>query len=379
VAPLQNPERIETEGGPRGARNLLSPVGILRTAWCNKEWKPATAYPEWLRDAAAPCLLAGETIKRKLPVFSPDGCLPDSVGTLIETEKGVRWLQVKELGRAKGVPMEWVQQGLLTVRAINQLTDLHIWSAVASSMRRVVEVEMTDLSQPADRVDLHLPERPTPETSAELEDWEWSPPDLRPGSPWYKARVDSLYAATQDLTDQERHRKEGLRALAIHHQNFECDGTVKQLQILWWEFPPEHWNTLWDGSPMNFLTTPSAGITPNAPMTDEQVEIAAEFIDELWHIGVFEIIPEDNEMLANAPPIYRAQTWPTWPVEGYRRYEKRRAERPHREGPGAHATSPGHPGAVICGGLVSDRGCQQVFSSLPNPSEGPTLSWLHSA
>ena len=97
--------------------------------------------------------------------------------------------------------MEWIQQELLTVRAINQLTDLHIWSAVASSMRRVVEVETTDLSQPADMVDLHLPERPTSETSAESEDWEWSPPDLCPGSPWHKARVESLYAATQDLAD----------------------------------------------------------------------------------------------------------------------------------------------------------------------------------
>ena len=52
---------------------------------------------------------------------------------------------------------------------------------------------------------------------------------------------------------------------------------------------------------MNFLTEPTGGLTPNAPMTDEQVEIAAEFIDELWHIGVFEVVPEGSEMLANAP------------------------------------------------------------------------------
>ena len=52
---------------------------------------------------------------------------------------------------------------------------------------------------------------------------------------------------------------------------------------------------------MNFLMTPSGGITPNAPMTDEQVKIAAEFIDKLWHIGNFELVLEDNEMLANAP------------------------------------------------------------------------------
>ena len=52
---------------------------------------------------------------------------------------------------------------------------------------------------------------------------------------------------------------------------------------------------------MNFLTPPPHKITPNAPMTNEQVEIAAEFIDELWQIGVFELIPESSELYANAP------------------------------------------------------------------------------
>jgi hypothetical protein len=36
-------------------------------------------------------------------------------------------------------------------------------------------------------------------------------------------------------------------------------------------------------------------------MTKEQVEIASEFINELWHIGVFELIPHDCQMSANAP------------------------------------------------------------------------------
>jgi hypothetical protein len=36
-------------------------------------------------------------------------------------------------------------------------------------------------------------------------------------------------------------------------------------------------------------------------MMEEQVEIAGEFIDELWQIGVFELIPEGMEMYANAP------------------------------------------------------------------------------
>jgi hypothetical protein len=52
---------------------------------------------------------------------------------------------------------------------------------------------------------------------------------------------------------------------------------------------------------MNFLSEPTKGVTPNAPMTEEQEEIATEFIDELWAIGVFELIPDGQEMKSNAP------------------------------------------------------------------------------
>jgi hypothetical protein len=52
---------------------------------------------------------------------------------------------------------------------------------------------------------------------------------------------------------------------------------------------------------MHFMSEPIKGITQNAPMTEEQADIAAEFIDELWSLGVFELIPEGQEMQANAP------------------------------------------------------------------------------
>jgi hypothetical protein len=50
--------------------------------------------------------------------------------------------------------------------------------------------------------------------------------------------------------------------------------------------------------------TEDPGVKENSPMTEEeQVEmIASEFIDELWQIGVFELIPADDcKLLANAP------------------------------------------------------------------------------
>lgn len=90
-------------------------------------------------------------------------------------------------------------------------------------------------------------------------------------------------------------------ALAMHQSNYGGDGMIKQLQILWWEFPPKHWEELQCGCPMNITTEPNKGITPNAPMMEEQVDIVAKFIDELWSIGVFELMLEGQEMKGNAP------------------------------------------------------------------------------
>ena len=92
----------------------------------------------------------------------------------------------------------------------------------------------------------------------------------------------------------------GLAALDLHRQNYESDD-IHRLQLLWWEFAPEHWDELRDGCAMNFLTVPADGVVGNAPLTPEQVDIASEFIDELWKIGVFKLIPEGCEMQANCP------------------------------------------------------------------------------
>ena len=153
-------------------------------------------------------------------------------------------------------------------------------------------------SIPAERLDATVMP-PAPEEPDD--DWEWMALDLSKGGAWYNERVTNLKAATANLSEGGKYYEAGLEALEIHRRNYEGDGEIHQLQILWWEFPPEHWQELRDGCPMNFMTQPPHVITPNAPMTDEQVEIAAEFIDELWHIGVFELIPDGCEMLANVP------------------------------------------------------------------------------
>lgn len=108
VAPLRVPETINTTGGPWTAHNMLSPTGIPRAAWIQEEWRPRGDYPDWVVEPAAPCLLMGETCKRRMLIFSPDGCLPDSVGALIATDREVRRMLGDELAKAKGVPPKWI-------------------------------------------------------------------------------------------------------------------------------------------------------------------------------------------------------------------------------------------------------------------------------
>jgi hypothetical protein len=295
------PHAIVTEGDPRSARNMLRACGVPRKSWMMEAWTPKSEYPQWITEATAPCVLAGETAKNGLPIFSPDACLPDKVGAFIRVDKGVRRVLIDELAKAKGVPASRIAQDDLTTRTINGVTDLHIWAAAASSLVR--RENATDANQSTPRSEEDLDQRfiMTEEHQAELEEWEWEPPDLSVGGAWHTARVKSLETAIVGMTNIDELRIAGHAALTRHRANYGKDGTIQQLQILWWEFPPEHWEELRCGCPMNFLTEPWKGTTPNAQMTEEQADIAAEFIDELWSIGVFELIPEGREMKGNAP------------------------------------------------------------------------------
>ena len=220
------------------------------------------------------------------------------VGALVAVEGGIRRLQADEMAKAKGVPEEWIRQERLNIRNLNQLTDIHIWGAIAASLSPQDGTLEPHFSQPTDEADL---EKQMMTTSEDGINWEWMPPDLSPGGKWHTEHLQKLYMATEGHPEADRLRQEGMEALKIHRRNYEDNGEIKQLQILWWEFPPEHWEELRDGCPMNFLMQPTKGISPNAPMTAEQADIATEFIDKLWRIGVFELIPEGSEMRANAP------------------------------------------------------------------------------
>jgi hypothetical protein len=129
-------------------------------------------------------------------------------------------------------------------------------------------------------------------------EWAWEVPDLSEGSPWYLARIASLRQAVADLSDGDVHFVDGLDALQVHRETYSDTGP-KRLQILWWEFPPEHWKALREGSWMNFLTTPRGELKLNAVMDDDSKRAARKFVDELTSLGV--LVPATEELCANCP------------------------------------------------------------------------------
>ncbi len=93
----------------------------------------------------------------------------------------------------------------------------------------------------------------------------------------------------------------GLVALKGHRSNYTATRpNPTYLQILWWEFPPEHWDDLREGSPMNFLRESWQGHTPNLDMTEEQICIGEELIDKLVDLGVLVQVPL-GKMISNGP------------------------------------------------------------------------------
>ena len=113
-----------------------------------------------------------------------------------------------------------------------------------------------------------------------------------------------------------------LAALARHRSNYdELGPDLHSLQILWWEFPLEHWDALHEGSQMNFLSPSKSGIHPNMLMNEEQLRIVGQFIDELLDIGVLGYPPTDQQIKQdNGPSVLCTQTWSAWPMEGHCQY-----------------------------------------------------------
>jgi hypothetical protein len=121
--------------------------------------------------------------------------------------------------------------------------------------------------------------------------WEWVPLDLGLDSAFYHQQSAQLQEVTKEQGGPDHWITDGESALVKHQENYRVNGP-KHLVILWWNWPPEHWEELRDGASMNFLKAPPAGLVKNLEMTNEQLETATQFVDELIELGVLELPTE---------------------------------------------------------------------------------------
>ena len=281
---------ITSHTTPRPMGNLLTPHGLLdrHTKRLTKTATPGQ-YPDSLNDP-----------------------MPDCVGAQVRTPQGVRRIQSDELAKGLGcIGKEVNQAKAISAKHYRLTTSLFIWEALSNTLNYEPTEQIADpgvftnwgiLDDPS-----LLERKPDPAEAevprADTHGFDWRPPDLSPGGEWYQKRLENLTAAASTYGDQAQDLiADGINRMATHRKNYDTDGpAVTRLQILWWEFPPEHWDALRDGSRMGFLSDPPTADHPNSDMDEEQLRVAGQFVDELLEIGAIGPAPDGHKPVCNTP------------------------------------------------------------------------------
>jgi hypothetical protein len=233
-------------------------------------------------------------------VYDELGAMPNSVRSWIHTTKGTRRLQYEELAKAKGINdlvTDCDDSKLRTT--IRDSIGIHLWAAGLNAVGEWLRGPEEDDDQTTSTIeDKDFPSWDSASDDECNEEWSWEPANLQEHQPWYQDRVDSLKKAGDGLSNLKQPFEEGLRTLDRHHTNY-TDGGPKCLQLLWWEFPVEHWEDLREGSSMNFLIKPTGKLVLNTEMDEAELEAAGRFVDQLMPLGVLQ--PAGGELLANCP------------------------------------------------------------------------------
>ena len=238
------------------------------------------------------------------PVFSADGPFPADQTALIQVpgrgdKPDLRPMSAYEWQKLKvgyGDPPECVSD---------------IIDQVETSVYGILGQQLGDLLSPRGNQNATpLPRQPPPArpTSSPAEpatEWRWESPDLSPGSIFRWKRMASLQAAIATLPCAERAAAyhEGLELLEIHSKNYTDEGPL-QLVLLWWEWPPRHWDGLRLGSSMNFMEVPEPGFVPNQEMDEHELHIADGFFEELISLGILKDAEEHGISVTNNFPLF---------------------------------------------------------------------------
>jgi hypothetical protein len=281
----------------RSMTNLLMPTGIPRTAFLDGSSRLRAAPIGY----DGPCVVIGQVGSNW--VYGDNGLMPDDLHGLVEVREPKRYrrLQSEELAKAKGVPSEWYGQPKVKplAKAVAAGTSLHLLTAVGDSLTAWFDGTADPVSL-ASRTEPGAAPAVTPVVPPDEEDEDipWEVPDLSRGEKWHQERRATLERAVESLPNAQQLLDEGEVAMDVHRANYTSEGP-QRLQLLWWEFPPEHWEALRVGSSMNFLITPSGELELNSAMDPEQLAVAAQFVDELVSLGV--LVEAEEPLTANGP------------------------------------------------------------------------------
>jgi hypothetical protein len=274
---------------PRPMANCLRYTGV-----------PGSAYRQVPSDIIPP------------PPDAAFDCMPGVPGAFIKTDRGIRRLLHDELCTGLGVPKSWALKyppGSLVKRTL----DLHLLEYITPNLLQLTPRSCDNTQEP----DGQRAEFPVPKThpikvvqhcvtAGDNLVFTWKPPDLSPGSEWTRETIRDLRVACDRYDNSDTLFQEGLECLARHRQNYDEDGpNPTKLQLLWWEFPEERWAEFRDGCSMNFLRDPTPLIQPNSDMTEEQLDIAEEFLRELVDLGV--LLEVDDDYVKTNSPIFCLQ------------------------------------------------------------------------
>ena len=291
----------------RGFQNCLVQDGLLeyrsrtRSGQTRRGRKAPAPAPTTDRDGGP------KRSARDVLVVDPRGPAPIDVPFRIKNSKGLlRQLLPEEWAALKGYPKEYQFPPRLT-KALIQNPGAHEWHWVGEFLTNVLgsgvlipKDNPEEIGEPSKPVEEGWLDHPELGPCQEVE-WTWEVPDLQKGGDFYKARMKRLREVTRECGGPQSWIEEGEKILDWHRTNYGPNGPTR-LTVLWWEWPKEHWTALREGSSMNFMIDPKAGLVDNSDMEGDQKRTAIEFMDELISLGV--LVPTTKEFLSNNFPLF---------------------------------------------------------------------------
>ena len=165
-------------------------------------------------------------------VYGMADVIPTDCDVLIQTEKGIRPLQMGEWAALKEVPMRW-ELSKSEWEGVIWCPGVHFWSALGLVLTPLftngerLPCVSAEVLQPGtvfpEPTGMPKTQRSAP--AVESDDlWDWEVPNLQEGGDWHCARLKPLQQAISGLTNEVQLWEEGQALLPNHRLNYGATG-----------------------------------------------------------------------------------------------------------------------------------------------------------